>query len=76
MNRARRELLRSARMALTEAESCVTQALDEEQDCLGNMPENLESSERYEKMEAAVEQMEEALEHINAALESVEAASE
>lgn len=76
MNKERRNLLSKAQSALNTAESYVTQALDDEQDCLGNMPENLEGSERYEKMESAIEQMEEALDHISSATEALESAAE
>lgn len=76
VNKERRNLLSKAQSALNTAENYVTQALDDEQDCLGNMPENLEGSERYEKMEAAVEQMEYAVECITNAYEALDEASE
>ena len=52
MNNKRRDLLKLAVQLLERASGYVSQALDAEQDCLDNMPENLQSSERYEKMEA------------------------
>ncbi|MBP5462709.1 MAG: hypothetical protein J6Y20_11400 [Lachnospiraceae bacterium] len=76
MNRARRELLKRAVAALEEADGFVNTALDEEQDCLDNMPENLSESERYEKMENAIGHLEDALENISSAMECIECASE
>ena len=51
MNNKRRELLRLASGLLSKASDYVSQALDGEQDCLDNMPENLQYSEKYEKIE-------------------------
>ena len=76
MNKQRRALLQRAKSALETAEGLVDQALWEEQDCLSNMPENLESTERYEKMENAIELMEEALENIRGAAENLDSAAE
>ena len=55
MNNKRRELLKGAVGLLEKASGIVSMALDEEQDCLDNMPENLSDSERYQKMEAAID---------------------
>lgn len=44
----------------------------DEQDCLDNMPENLENSERYEMMEAAVENLEDAVDALDDALRGIE----
>lgn len=76
MNKARRDLLKRAISALETASSYVSYALDQEQDCLDNLPENLESSERYEKMETAIEKLEEAIENIDGAKTCIEEASE
>lgn len=64
MNKKRRELLKSARPFLIQAASIIEQAAEQESDCLDNMPENLQDTDRYEKMEKAVENLEAALEHI------------
>lgn len=76
MNKARRELLRLAINSLNNAESYISTALDQEQDCLDNMPENLEGSERYEKMQNAADCLEEAIESIESARENIETAAE
>ena len=45
---------------------------DEEQQCLNNMPDNLEGSERYDAMEAAVDNLEDAMDSLDDALKGVE----
>ena len=54
----------------------ISRALDEEQDCLDNMPENLQESDRYQKMESAIENLESAVDSIDEAKASLDAASE
>lgn len=76
MNNKRRDLLKLAVGLLKQASGHVDRALEAEQDCLDNMPENLQFSEKYEKMEAAIENLEAAIESIDSAMESIEAASE
>ena len=75
MNDKRRQLLHRAVNSLDVAELLVAQALDEEQDALDSMPENLEASERYEKMETAVELLEEVIENIGAARSEIDEAT-
>ena len=48
MNNKRRELLRNATDLLGKASNMVQSALDSEQDCLDNMPENLLDGEMSE----------------------------
>ena len=71
MNRKRRESLRIAADLLEAAKRTVDKALDEEQDALSGVPENLEYSERCEKMENAVDALENASESMDEALESI-----
>lgn len=75
MNNKRRELLKSAISLLDRVSSIVNNAIDQEQDCLDNMPENLQMSERYENMEAAVECLEEAILHLDDARSRIAEAS-
>lgn len=56
--------------------SLAEEARDEEQDCLDNMPENLEGSYRYEKMDNAVDKLEDALASIEEARDSLTGAAE
>lgn len=71
MNKKRRELLKSAMPFLTHAASIIEQAAEQESDCLDNMPESLQDTDRYEKMERAVENLEAALEHIENAQDCI-----
>lgn len=74
MNNKRREIIRSASRLIDEAREKVSVAYDEESDCLSNMPENLESSDRYIKMENAVDNLEEANDYLDDAMESLDKA--
>ena len=76
MNNSRRDILKLAIKSLESASCLASQALDKEQDCFDNIPENLQESERYQKMESAIEKLEEAIEQIDAAKENIEEASE
>lgn len=76
MNNKRRALLQKAIATLDSASGYVSTVLDEEQDSFDNMPENLESSDRYIKMETAIDKLEEAIEQIDSAKECLEEASE
>lgn len=76
MNNKKRESLKDAKMYLERASNIVSKVLDDEQDCLDNMPENLQASERYERMEAAIDKFEEAIEQIDGAKENIDEASE
>ena len=75
MNRKRRTLLKNAKDNLNAAAIQVSCALDEE-DCLGNIPDSLQDSERYEKMENAVDALTEAACSIDAAIENIGSAIE
>lgn len=64
MNRERRKLIDNARKMLADAmdkveqaRDLVEQARDDEQDYLDNIPENLQSSDRYTTAEEAVDNL-------------------
>lgn len=61
---------------LERAASLTKTVLDEEGDCLDNIPENLQTSERYEAIERAVDNLEEAVSQIETAQERIEEAME
>lgn len=75
MNKERRNLLKTASSFLDKAIDAINEARDDEQDCLDNLPENLQGSERYETMESAIESLEEALDKIDEAKDCIEDAS-
>ena len=64
MNNDRREKLKRANGYLELALGIVSGVLDEEESCLDNIPENLQGSERYEKIETAVDNLESVIESI------------
>lgn len=64
MNEKRRERLRDAVRMLTSVASVVEAVCDNEQDAMDNIPENLQATERYERMEDAVDSLNDALEKI------------
>lgn len=74
MNDKRRKRLREAVKMLDHAWSIVELAQEEEEDGMDNMPENLQSSERYEKMEEAADALSDAMEKIGEAIEQIRAA--
>lgn len=75
MNDRRRKSLKQALSMLESASQIINMVAEEEQDCLDNMPENLQGSERYEKMEDVVSLLESATEDIDAASERIRDAS-
>ena len=76
MNNQKREKLKLARGFLSKASDIVSSVLDDEQDCLDNMPDNLQYSDRYERMEAAISKLEDGLSNIEATEECLEEAAE
>lgn len=66
--------MESARPFLTQAANIIERAAEQESDCMDNMPESLQDTERYEKMERAVENLESALEHIESAKDCIDEA--
>lgn len=74
MDDKRRGRLRDALRMLTNAAAIVETVCDKEQDCVDNYPENLQSTERFEHMEAAVDSLNDALEKIDDAKGHIQSA--
>ena len=72
MNKARRTRLASVKDKIEELQELLQDIIDEEQEAMGNLPESLQGSERYEAMEEAVSSMEEALENLGFAADNIE----
>ncbi len=72
MNRSRREDLRDVLARLEICRTDIDRALWEEEDSRDNMPENLEYSEQYEKMDQAVDALEYALEDMDSLMKNLE----
>lgn len=76
MNDKKRQKLSKAMSLLREAAGYVNDVRDDEDDALSNMPENLQYSDRYEKMENAIDALESASNNIDEAINNIEIASE
>lgn len=74
MDAKRRERLRGALKLLDSAANIVDSVCDKEQDCVDNYPENLQGTERFEQMEAAVDNLNDAAEKIEEVKESIQMA--
>ena len=74
MNNVRRKKLKDAVTLLSRASEIVSDARSQEEDCLDNMPENLQMSDRYEDMEKAVDCLEDAETSIDDAISKIEEA--
>lgn len=74
LNKKRREIIQSASRLISDAREKISTAYDAEYECLSNMPENLESSDRYIKMENAVDSLEDADDYLDDAMDSLDKA--
>ena len=74
MNNKRRGRLQDALRMLSNAAAIVENVCDDGQDCIDNFPENLQSSEAFEHMEAAADSLNDALEKIDDAKEHIQSA--
>lgn len=74
MDDKRRTRLREAIKMLDSALSIVDAVCDQEQECIDNYPENLQGTERFERMENAVDDMSEAADRIGEAVDSIQSA--
>ena len=74
MNEKRRGLLKKAVSELEKASSIVDAVSEEEQDCLDNIPDNLQESEMSYKMENAIDCLQDAIEDIENAIKKVKEA--
>ena len=74
MNKRKRGSLKMAITYLNSAIDIVSSVKNDEQYSLDNMPENLETSERYESMENAIDSLEDALDSIESAKSSIDEA--
>ena len=74
VNNNKRDKLREAVSIMRNAVDIIRDVLDDESCCLSSMPENLETSSRYESIESAVDYLEDAVSDADSAIESVEEA--
>lgn len=76
MNQKRRTEISEAIAQIVLAKQDVESILMDEQTCLDNMPENLEGSERYERIENAVDKLDDAVDSLQDAIDSLGEAME
>ena len=74
MNNQRRTQLREVLSVLSSELLIIERVCDKEQDCVDNYPENLQTTDRYEHMEAAVDNLNDAMEKIEEAKEHIQSA--
>ena len=74
LNDKRRSFLKDAIYHLNKAQTIVEQVNDQEDDVLSNVPDNLQASERYEKIEDAIDKLNDASEKIDEARDCIEEA--
>ncbi len=68
--------IKEAALHVDAAFNIVQQVFDDEYDALNNMPENLEYSDRYEKMEKSADALEEAVNKLEEVKDLLEEAAE
>lgn len=73
-NRRRTQILINALPLLDRVFDIVNNVCDEEQDALDNIPENLQSGSRYEKIEEAISFLEDAMDEIEGAVSNLQEA--
>ena len=76
MNNARRKKLNTILEQLVEIHTALEEVKDEEQEYFDNIPENFQSSERYEKAENAVAALDDALSMFDDIADNIETALE
>ena len=72
MNDERRKNLEDAKKQLQEAQSIIDAVKGEEEEALGNLPENLQEGERGERMQEDIAMLEEIDGQIEEALDKLE----
>lgn len=76
MNQRRRKLIEEAVQKIEEAKTLLEIVRDEESEAFDNMPENLQSSDRGEKMETAISSMEDAIADIENVVDTLASVTE
>lgn len=74
MNKQRRERLRGALNGLESIANILQHICDKEEDCMDNYPENLQGTDKYERMEDAVDHLNDAIDKLDEVKESIQAA--
>ena len=72
MNNQRRKTIKEPVDLIRQAYDLLESVRDEEEECMDNMPENLQGTERYESMEAAVSDLEDVMDSLETAESTLE----
>ena len=72
MNNRRRKKIEILSTEIEKLSNCIQDICDEEQECLYNMPENLQGTDRYSKAEECCEQLEECIDLLSEVIDIME----
>lgn len=75
VNNKKRTLLKDVQSLLSKSMEKLSMVLEDEENCLDNIPENLQDSDNYERMEEAIGRLESAIESIESAQDDINEAS-
>lgn len=76
MNKARRKELNEVIKKIEDAKELLENIMCDEEEYRDNMPENLQSSEKYERADEACYSMQEAIDQLEEAITNIESAQE
>lgn len=76
MNNTRRKALREISSQLEELKAVLQELVDEEEEYRDNIPENLQSSERYEKADYACDRLNDAIYSFDDIISNIDEATE
>lgn len=74
MNNKRRAALRTALDAISRASIILDRVIDEESDSIDNIPENLQSTDKYDRMSEALDKLYLAADSLESASDGIESA--
>lgn len=72
MNKDRRDRIKDTIIILSNCKNDIERIKDDEDDARSNMPENLETSEKYEQSEEASDALDDAMSDIQGAIDTLE----
>ena len=71
MNKKRRNAIKNIVSSLEKTSDLIQSVIDEEQDCISNIPDNLQNSEKADAMEEAVSKLDDAYNDVCAAIDAL-----
>ena len=72
MNNKRRKKLEIISIEIEQLNNLIQDIYDEEQECLDNMPDNLQGSDRYNKAEECCEHLEECIDLLSEVVDIID----